>query len=104
MKVMNGRLVVIAGVALTLMALLAFSFATPSTALGGEPDTGLQTDGDVGAGAQPPASLPAAGAEGVAPADSSTSTLFVMLLAALGVTLTGAGFMAARHRQQATDE
>ena len=104
MKTLNGRLVVIAGVALALVGLLAFSLATPSTALGGEPDTGLQTDGDVGAGAEPPASLPAAGAEGVIQTDDSASTLFVMLLAALGVTLTGAGLIAVRNRQQATNE
>lgn len=53
--------------------------------------------------AAPPASLPQAGAEGVTPTGGSVNTLLVMLLAALGVTLTGAGLMAVRNRQ-ATDE
>ena len=202
MKTMNGRLVVIAGVALALAGLLAFSLATPSTALGGEEGTGLQTDVDLptttisaddanvsvggqtnvtvnivdgagnpvagtectfsitsqpgtdasvdagpvttdangdatttvqvgstegqidveatcggetvtvsvvagagaGGAAAPPASLPAAGAEGVSSTGGSASTLLVMLLAALGVTLTGAGLIAVRNRQQATDD
>ncbi len=49
--------------------------------------------------ATPPASLPAAGAEGVNSTGGSVSTLLVMLLAALGVTLTGAGLIAVRNRQ-----
>lgn len=196
MNLLNGRLIVLAGAAFALVGLLAFSVASPSTALGQE-GTGLQTDVDqptttisadnasVAAGgetnvtvnivddagnpvagtectfsissqpgtdasvdagpvttdangnatttvqvgstegqidieatcgsetvtvsvvagaatpaaAAPPASLPQAGAEGVTSTGGSASTLLVMLLAALGVTLTGAGLIAVRNRQ-----
>ena len=196
MNLLNGRLIVLAGAAFALVGLLAFSVASPSTALGQE-GTGLQTDVDqptttisadnasvaaggetnvtvnivddagnpvagtectfsissqpgtdasvdagpvttdangnatttvqvgstegqidieatcgsetvtvsvvAGAAASPPASLPQAGAEGVTSTGGSASTLLVMLLAALGVTLTGAGLIAVRNRQ-ATSE
>lgn len=192
MNLLNGRLIVLAGAAFALVGLLAFSVASPSTALGQE-GTGLQTDVDqptttisadnasvatggetnvtvnivddagnpvagtectfsissqpgtdasvdagpvttdangnatttvqvgstegqidieatcgsetvtvsvvAGAAASPPASLPQAGAEGVTSTGGSASTLLVMLLAALGVTLTGAGLIAVRNRQ-----
>lgn len=69
MKNSSGRIFVAAGVVLTLLGLLMFSFAAPSVTVGQETDVGLPTDvgddigDDVDDGTQPPASLPDDGAD-----------------------------------------
>src|SRR3990172_10884722 len=68
MKLSSGRMFVAAGVVLTLLGLLVFSFAAPSVTVGQETDVGLPTDvgDDVDDGTQPPASLPDDGADSAA--------------------------------------
>ena len=98
MRLLNGRIVVVVGVALTLVSLLAFSLSSPRTTIG------LETDAGVGAGAEgpadPPSSLPESGASGVTDGGSSTGVLLLSMLGALGVALTGAGLIANRRRQR----
>lgn len=95
MKVVSGQIVAVAGVALLLMGLLVFSLGSASTALG------QTTDSGVGAGGNPPASLPAAGIAGYEGTGESGSMLLVASLAALGVTMTGAGVIVMRRKEQA---
>ncbi len=105
MKLMNGRLVIAVGVGLALVGLLAFSLSSPAVTLGADTDVelpadaGPDADADVGAGADPPASLPETGVAGPE-ASGSTNVLLVSMLAALGVTMAGAGLIAVRLRRQ----
>ena len=116
MRFLSGRLIVAAGVALTMVGLLAFSLGSPDIVVGQETDVDLpdveepaeppaslpeeSPEGDVGAGAEgpadPPASLPSSGTGGYAESTGFTTMLVVTLLAALGVTLAGAGVIALR--------
>jgi len=106
-RLLNGRVVVVAGVVLALVSLLAFSLSSPSTSIGADTDVDVQADddgtGDVGAGAAPPASLPESGASGIE-TGGSTNVLLLTMMAALGVSLTGAGLMAARRRSRGRAE
>ena len=80
--------------------LLVFSFGTPAIV------TGQETDADVGAGAEaegpadPPASLPQTGTGGYIEPVDSDSQLQIVLLAAVGVTLAGAGVFAMRYTRR----
>lgn len=101
MKLLNGRFVVAVGVALALVSLIAFSLSSPSVSVGQETDVVVDDDtGDTGdLTAAPPASLPEAGGGVATEQNSSTGTLLVSLLGALGVALVGAGLALNRRRQ-----
>lgn len=100
MNLSSGRMFVAVGVALMLAGLLAFSFAAPRTTLGQQTDVPASQPTDVGSGgegpAQPPASLPDTGTGGYLDDVSSAQLLMMSLLAALGITLAGAGAIALR--------
>lgn len=112
-KAIRERWLVALGVLGVVAGMLAFSIATPSKSIGLETDVptvedpGSQgpTDGNAGdtdANAEPPASLPSAGTgfEGEA---TVRPVLLMGMLAALGVTLGGAGLVAARQPRRADD-
>ncbi|MEX0787141.1 MAG: hypothetical protein WD939_10930 [Dehalococcoidia bacterium] len=104
MRFLSGRSFVAVGVALMLAGLLVFSFAAPHTTLGQQTDVPPATQpDDVGSGAEgpaePPASLPDTGTGGYLDDVGSAQLLLMVLLGALGVTLTGAGAIALRARR-----
>jgi LPXTG-motif cell wall-anchored protein len=101
-KLLNGRFVVALGVALALVGLLAFSLSSPDVSVGLETDVPVDDADDSGLGpaAEPPASLPEAGSALVAEDGSSTGTLLMSMLGALGLALAGAGLLVNRRRQR----
>ena len=107
MKLLNGRMFVAAGVVLMLAGLLVFSFASPRTTIGQETDVPPASD-DVGAGgagpSDPPASLPDTGSGGYADRAGSSRVLLITMLGALGLSLAGAGTLAARRTQRVRAE
>lgn len=111
MKFSSGRLFVAVGVVLMLAGLLVFSFAAPSTTQGQQTDVPTQEEpdggSDVGSGgegpADPPASLPDTGSGGYLDSVGPHQVLLMSMLAALGVTLAGAGVIAARRGQSTSD-
>ncbi|MGB2694338.1 MAG: hypothetical protein WBD55_04025 [Dehalococcoidia bacterium] len=104
MKVKNGQVVTMFGALLLLMGLLAFSMGSPGVALGGDPGLGTDVNSGVGAGAQPPASLPSAGASISTNDNGGTSLVFAMTLAAVGATLIGTGFVAVQRKRHTLDQ
>lgn len=103
MKVKNGQVVTMFGALLLLMGLLAFSMSSPGVALGGDPGLGTDVNAGVSAGAQPPASLPSTGASVATDDNGGTSLVLAMALAAVGVTLMGAGFVAVQRKRHTLD-
>ena len=128
MSNLNGKLAVAFGVMLLLAGLLAFSFAAPTTTVGQETDIpvddgddevddaddadddvdDVDDDGsDVDSGAEgpdddadPPASLPNTGSgDGFSGGVNAAKIALIALLAALGISLAGAGAIAARRGQ-----
>lgn len=111
MKGLRERWLAALGVAVVVAGLLAFTIATPSKTIGFETDVptiedpGSQgpTTGDTnGENANPPASLPDAGT-GFQEDTSVRPVLLIGMLAALGVTLGGAGLVAARQTRRVED-
>jgi hypothetical protein len=113
-KGIRERWIVALGVFAVVAGMLAFSVLMPSKTIGLEtdvptiedPNSQDPTDGNAGDtdanAADPPASLPEAGTgfEG----DTSVRPVLLMgMLAALGVTLGGAGLVAARQTRRADD-
>jgi len=86
MMELKGRLLTLAAVIAVLAGLLVFSFASPTSSLGQE------TDASVGAGANPPASLPSAGTG----YDSDSMALLLGTMAGAGIVLLGGGYVAQR--------
>ena len=98
MILLRGRLVTALAVLVAMGGLLVFSISSPAIV------TGQETDSDVGAGAQgpadPPGSLPQTGTGGYVGLADSNSQLVIVLLAAVGVTLAGAGVFAMRYTRR----
>ncbi|MCH8901452.1 MAG: hypothetical protein IIC88_04055 [Chloroflexi bacterium] len=98
MILLRGRLVTALAVLVAMGGLLVFSISSPAIV------TGQETDSDVGAGAEgpadPPASLPQTGTGGYIEPVGSDSQLQIVLLAAVGVTLAGAGVFAMRYTRR----
>jgi hypothetical protein len=96
------------GFALTVVSLVAFTLAGPTTIVGQETDVTIQDPGsqppasvpngssDTGPDAAPPASLPSAGDGGYAATLGSASVIAMALLAVLGMGLVGAGTLISR--------
>ncbi len=100
MILMRGRLVAALAVLVAVGGLLVFSLGSPAIV------TGQETDSNVGAGAEgpagPPASLPQTGNGGYVEPVNSNSQLVIVLLAAAGVTVAGAGVFAMRYTRRET--
>ncbi len=98
MILLRGRLVTALAVLVAVGGLLVFSISSPAIV------TGQETDADVGAGAEgpadPPASLPQTGTGGYIEAVDSDCQMQAILLAAVGVTLAGAGVFAMRYMRR----
>ena len=102
MILLRGRLVAALAVLVAVGGLLVFSISSPSIV------TGQETDSDVGAGAEGPAdlpgSLPQTGTSGYIEPIDLNSQLVIVLLAAAGVTLAGAGVFAMRYTRRESRE
>ncbi len=98
MILLRSRWVTALAVLVAVGGLLVFSISSPAIV------TGQETDADVGAGAEgpadPPASLPQTGTGGYIEPAGSDSQLLIVLLAAVGVTLAGAGVFAMRYTRR----
>ena len=97
-SLLSRRLITAFGVLAVVAGLLAFTVASPSITIGQETDPISDPAADV---AQPPASLPDTGT-GVGESNSYGVRLMVML-GALGVTLAGASYVAARQTRRIED-
>jgi hypothetical protein len=92
---LKARLLTLAAVIAVLAGLLVFSFGSPASTLGQE------TDANVGAGGEPPASLPSAGTG----YDAQSTAVLLSTVAGAGVLLLGGGYVAKRmaHRSNRSD-
>ena len=119
MRFANGRLMVAAGVAVAIVALVVVSATAPLTGVGlatdvspptdvgdeAEPPASLtDQDGDTAAGATQPDQLPDAGNGGYMLPGGSARFLLAGLIAALGITLVGTGMLVGRQRQAVRTE
>ena len=117
MRSANGRLMVAAGVAVAIVALVVVSATAPLTSVGlatdvspptdvgdeAEPPASLVDDGsqgDTGAGGTQPDQLPDAGNGGYMLPGGSARFLLAGLIAALGITLVGTGVLVGRLGQR----